>query len=258
MMNFHVMTLFPDMVRNTLSESITGRAIEKELIGINLINIRDFAQNKTRHVDDYIYGGGSGMLMQVEPVFLSFISLLNQIYSDREPLPTSKEEVTEAVIPEVKERRKGIRVLYMSPKGRTFDQEYAAELSKEENVVFLCGHYEGIDERALSLIEPEEVSLGDFVLTGGEIASIAMIDAVSRLVPGVLGNEMSYVDESFSGGLLEYPQYTRPAEYLGLKVPDILLSGDHAKVEKWRRAESEAVTVERRPDLAEKAGLTKD
>ncbi len=248
-MNFHVMTLFPELIKNALSESITGKAIEKGIIGLNTVNIRDYAQNRYKHVDDYIYGGGSGMLIQVEPVWLSFIDLLNKINPDLPALPFTKEEVTEDIIPEVKKRREKVRVLFMSPKGRTFDQSFASELSQEEDVVFLCGHYEGIDERALMLIEPEEVSLGDFVLTGGEIPAIAMIDSISRLVPGVLGNEGSAVDESFSGGMLEYPQYTRPYEYMGLKVPDILLSGDHAKVDAWRKNESFIVTEERRPDL---------
>ena len=248
-MNFHVMTLFPDMIRNALGESITGRAIDKGIINLNTVNIREYAQNRTRHVDDYIYGGGSGMLIQIEPVWLAFTALMNDIYKNEEALPVTKEGMTEEIVPLVKERCKKVRVLYMTPQGRRFDQRFAEELSREENVVFICGHYEGIDERINDLIEPEEVSMGDFILTGGEIAAVAMIDSISRLCPGVLGNDDSSVSESFSENRLEYPQFTRPAEYLGLKVPDILLSGDHAKVERWRDEQSLENTKEKRPDL---------
>ena len=227
-MNYHVMTLFPEMVESTLNSSITGRAIEKGIIKLNTVNIRDYAQNRYKHVDDYIYGGGSGMLIQAEPVWLCYQDIMKQL------------------------DRAKTRVLYMSPQGRTFDQTMAKALSHNENIVFLCGHYEGIDERAIELINPVHVSLGDYVLTGGELPAIVMIDAISRLIPGVLGSDDSAVYETFYDGLLEYPQYTRPAEYEGLKVPDVLLSGNHKIIEKWRLEESLKRTKERRPDLYEK------
>ena len=227
-MNYHVMTLFPEMVESTLNSSITGRAIEKGIIKLNTVNIRDYAQNRYKHVDDYIYGGGSGMLIQAEPVWLCYLDVMKQLDKSK------------------------TRVLYMSPQGRTFDQTMATALSHNENIVFLCGHYEGIDERAIELINPVHVSLGDYVLTGGELPAIVMIDAISRLIPGVLGSDDSAVYETFYDGLLEYPQYTRPAEYEGLKVPDVLLSGNHKIIEKWRLEESLKRTKERRPDLYEK------
>ncbi|MCR5544775.1 MAG: tRNA (guanosine(37)-N1)-methyltransferase TrmD [Eubacterium sp.] len=227
-MNYHVMTLFPEMVESTLNSSITGRAIEKGIIKLNTVNIRDYAQNRYKHVDDYIYGGGSGMLIQAEPVWLCYQDIMKQLDKSK------------------------TRVLYMSPQGRTFDQTMAKALSHNENIVFLCGHYEGIDERAIELINPVHVSLGDYVLTGGELPAIVMIDAISRLIHGVLGSDDSAVYETFYDGLLEYPQYTRPAEYEGLKVPDVLLSGNHKIIEKWRLEESLKRTKERRPDLYEK------
>ncbi len=226
-MNFHVLTLFPEMIENALNESITGRAINKGLISLNTVNIRDYATNKYKHVDDYCYGGGSGMLMQAEPVWLCYKDVEEKI--GKKP-----------------------RVLYMSPQGRTFDQKFAEELSLEEDIVFLCGHYEGIDERALELIQPEEVSLGDFVLTGGELPAITMIDCISRLVPGVLGKDDSAVYETFYDGLVEYPQYTRPETFMGISVPKILLSGDHKKVEEWRKNTAIERTRIKRPDMYEK------
>jgi len=226
-MDYYVMTLFPEQINNILNESITGRAIEKGILNVEAVDIRDYAQNRYKHVDDYIYGGGSGMLIQAEPVYLCYKDILEKY--------NTADEST--------------RVLYMSPQGKRFDQKMASELSKEKSLIFLCGHYEGIDERALELLHVEEVSLGDFVLTGGEIAAAAMIDCISRLVPGVLGNEESSVEESFSGGLLEYPQYTRPAEYMGLKVPEVLLSGNHALIKKWREDMARERTKEKRPDL---------
>lgn len=227
-MNYHVMTLFPEMIESTLSHSITGRAIEKNIINLNAVNIRDYTQNKHRQVDDYIYGGGSGMLMQVEPVWLCYQDIMKSIGSS------------------------GTRVLYMSPQGRTFDQSMAQALSHNENIIFLCGHYEGIDERAIDLINPVHVSLGDFVLTGGELPAIVMMDAITRLIPGALGSDDSSVYESFYNGLLEYPQYTRPPVYEGLEVPEVLLSGNHKLIEKWRYEQSIKRTKERRPDLYEK------
>lgn len=225
-MNFHVMTLFPDMISNALSESIIGRAKDKDVISIESVNIRDFAFNKHNKVDDYTYGGGAGMLMQAEPVFECYKDVLNRC--------TSKP-----------------RVIYMTPQGRVFDQKMATELSKEQDIVFLCGHYEGIDERVLEEIVTDYVSVGDYVLTGGELPAMIMIDAIARLVPGVLHNDASAEYESFSDGLLEYPQYSRPEIWHDKKVPEILLSGHHANIEKWRHEQSLLRTKERRPDLYE-------
>lgn len=225
-MNFHILTLFPDMVMSGLKESITGRAMEKGLININAINIRDFAGNKYGHVDDYTYGGGAGMLMQAEPVYKAYKSI--------------EEKITKP------------RVLYMTPQGKRFDQNMAEELSKENDIILLCGHYEGIDERVLDMIVTDHVSIGDFVLTGGELPAMMIADAVSRLVPGVLGCDESAVYESFYDGLLEYPQYTRPEEFMGVKVPEVLLSGHHKNIEKWRHEQALLRTKERRPDLYEK------
>lgn len=227
-MNFHILTLFPEMVVNGLGESITGRAIDKKLINVEAVNIRDFANNKYGHVDDYTYGGGAGMLMQAGPVYDAYKSVVEK---------TGKEK---------------LRVLYMTPQGKTFNQRMAEELSKEENLVILCGHYEGIDERVLEMIVTDNVSIGDFVLTGGELPAMMVIDAVSRLVPGVLGCDESAVYESFYDGLLEYPQYTRPEEFMGKRVPDVLLSGHHKNIEVWRHEQALLRTKERRPDLYEK------
>ena len=233
-MNFHIMTLFPDMIDNALSESITGRAIKNKLINIDTVNIRDFAQNKYGHVDDYTYGGGAGMLMQAEPVYLAYKSIIDKL---------SYSEKTEDKKP---------RVLYMTPQGTPFTQAMAKEYSKEEDLIILCGHYEGIDERVLEMIVTDNVSIGDFVLTGGELPAMMIVDAVSRLVPGVLGKEESALYESFYDGLLEYPQYTRPEIFMGKAVPDVLLSGHHKNIEKWRYEQSIQRTKERRPDLYEK------
>ena len=226
-MNYHVMTLFPDMVRNALSESITGRAMKKDIIKLNTVNIRDFSNNKFRHIDDYIYGGGSGMLIQAEPVWKAYKDILTSC--------TSKP-----------------RVLYMSPQGRTFNQDMAKALSHNEDIVFICGHYEGIDDRVIELINPVHVSIGDYVLTGGELPAIVIMDAVSRMIPGVLGSDDSAVYETFYNGLLEYPQYTRPEVFEGMRVPEVLLSGNHKLIEEWRYNESLKRTKERRPDLYER------
>ena len=231
MKRFFVLTLFPEMITQTLSHSILGRAQKDGLISVDAINIRDFTQNKQKHVDDYPYGGGAGMVMQAQPIFDAYQSIA--------------------------ETAEGARVIYMSPQGRPFTQEIAQELAREDNLVFLCGHYEGVDERIIESIVTDEISLGDFVLTGGEIAAIAMIDAVSRLCDGVLGKEESYQDESFSDGLLEYPQYTRPAEFMGQEVPEVLLSGHHGNVKKWRREQSLLRTAKKRPDLLKQAELSK-
>lgn len=230
-MNFHILTLFPDMVMDGLNTSIIGRAIANRLLTIEAVNIRDFAVNKHNRVDDYTYGGGAGMLMQAEPVYLAYKSI---------------EEKCE----------KKPRVIYLSPQGKTFSQEMAEEFAKEEELVFLCGHYEGIDERVLEEIVTDYVSIGDYVLTGGELPSMVMIDAISRLIPGVLHNNVSAEFETFQDNLLEYPQYTRPEEWRGKKVPEILLSGHHANIEKWRREQSVLRTAKARPDLLEKAELT--
>lgn len=227
-MKFHIMTLFPDMVKNGLSESITGRAVEKGIIEIETINIRDFANNKYGHVDDYTYGGGAGMLMQAEPVYLAYQSITSKLDSKKP------------------------RVLYMTPQGTPFHQKMAEELAEEEDIVLLCGHYEGIDERVLEMIVTDHVSIGDFVLTGGELPAMMIVDAVSRLIPGVLGSDESALYESFYDGLLEYPQYTRPEEFMGKKVPEVLLSGHHKNIAKWRLEQSLIRTKERRPDLYEK------
>ena len=229
-MQFYIMTLFPDMVMNGLSTSITGRAMEKELLQIEAVNIRDYAFNKHNSVDDYPYGGGAGMLMQAEPVFQAYSAIKKK--AGRTP-----------------------RVVYMSPQGRTFDQEMAEEFAKEEELVLLCGHYEGIDERVLEEIVTDYVSIGDYLLTGGELPAMVVVDTVSRLVPGVLHNDVSAEFDSFQDSLLEYPQYSRPEIWHGKRVPPVLLSGHHANVEKWRREQSVIRTARNRPDLLEKAEL---
>ncbi len=231
-MTFYVLTLFPEMVEQTLGVSILGRAQEKELIRLRTVNIRDFSDNRYGHVDGYPYGGGAGMLMQPGPVCRACDFV--------------KEELGHCP-----------RVLYMTPQGKPFTQHMAEELSKEEELVFLCGHYEGIDERALEREVTDYISLGDFVLTGGELPAICMIDCISRLVPGVLKNEESAEVETFHDNLLEYPQYTRPEEFEGMRVPEILLSGHHGNVEKWRREQSIRRTLALRPDLLKDANLSK-
>ena len=230
-MNHHVLTLFPEMIENGMNTSITGRAITKGLLSLEAINIRDFAFNKHQKVDDYPYGGGAGMLMQAEPVYLSYESIAERI--GRKP-----------------------RVIFLTPQGKTFNQDMAKEFALEEDLVFLCGHYEGIDERVLEEIVTDYVSIGDYVLTGGELPAMVMMDSISRMVPGVLNNQESGETESFSGNLLEYPQYSRPEEWHGKKVPEVLLSGHHANVDKWRREQSIIRTAKWRPDLLPKADLT--
>lgn len=227
-MNYHVMTLFPEMVETTMNYSITRRALEKGIIKLNTVNMRDYSQNRTKHVDDYIYGGGAGMLIQAEPVWLCYKDLVKKIGKSR------------------------VRTLYMSPQGKTFDQTMANALSKNDDIIFICGHYEGIDERAIELINPVHVSIGDFVMTCGELPAVVMMDTITRLLPGALGSDDSALDESFYNGLLEYPQYTRPPVFEGLEVPDVLLSGNHKLIEKWRYEKSLERTKDRRPDLYEK------
>ena len=230
-MQFYIMTLFPEMVMGGLKTSIIGRAIKNELLSIEAINIRDYAFNKHNSVDDYPYGGGAGMLMQAEPVYQCYKALEDRI-------------------------GKRPRVVYLSQQGQTFNQKMAEEFAEEEELVFLCGHYEGIDERVLEEIVTDYVSIGDYVLTGGELPSMIMVDAISRLVPGVLHNDVSAEFESFQDNLLEYPQYSRPETWHDKKVPEVLMSGHHANIEKWRREQSVIRTAKNRPDLLEKAELT--
>ena len=230
-MNFHVLTLFPEMIEQGMHTSIIGRAIANGYLSINAINIRDFAFNKHQKVDDYPYGGGAGMLMQAEPVYLAYESIQEKLgYRPR--------------------------VVYLTPQGSVFHQQMAREMAQEKDLVFLCGHYEGIDERVLDEIVTDYVSIGDYVLTGGELPAMVMMDSISRMVPGVLSNQESGETESFAGNLLEYPQYSRPEEWHGQKVPSVLMSGHHANIEAWRREQSILRTAKRRPDLLKKADLT--
>lgn len=223
-MTFYVMTLFPEMIESLSNHSIIKRAAEAGLVKIEAVNIRDYAGNKHGSVDDYPYGGGAGMLMQAEPVYRCYEAICEKA-------------------------GKKLEVIYMSPQGDTFSQKIAKELSLEDDLILLCGHYEGIDERVIEKIVTREISIGDYVLTGGELAALVMIDAISRLLPGVLHNDESAGTESFENGLLEYPQYTRPAVWEGMEVPPILLSGDHAKVDVWRLEQAKIRTAKKRPDL---------
>ena len=243
MMNFYILTLFPEMVMNGLNTSIIGRAVNAGLLSIEAVNIRDYAFNRHQSVDDYPYGGGAGMLMQAEPVYLA-----HEAVSEKIRVRLSEEAAGAAA--------KRVRTVYLSPQGRVFDQQMAEELSQEEDLILLCGHYEGIDERVLEEVVTDYVSIGDYVLTGGELPAMVMVDAISRLVPGVLHNNISAEFESFQDNLLEYPQYSRPEEWHGKKVPPILLSGHHANIEKWRREQSIIRTYKRRPDLLDKSELT--
>jgi tRNA (guanine37-N1)-methyltransferase len=228
-MKIHILTLFPEMF-DIFNYSIIGRAKENNLIDINTINIRDFSKDKHKKVDDYPYGGGVGMIMTAQPIVDSIRAVRNI--------------------------NKG-KVIFLGPKGKSFNQDMAKELSAESELIFLCGHYEGIDERVYSYID-DEISLGDFVLTGGEMACIPIIDSICRLVPGVLSSSESFMDESFFSGLLEYPQYTRPEYFENIQVPEILLSGHHENIRKWRRLQSLRITKEKRPDLFKKFELTKE
>ena len=228
-----------------LNTSIIGRAVNKGLLSIEALNIRDYAFNKHHSVDDYPYGGGAGMLMQAEPVYQCYDALARQI-----------RERKAGEQPDMACGKKRTRVIYLSPQGKTFNQSMAEEFAQEEDLVFLCGHYEGIDERVLEEIVTDYVSIGDYVLTGGELPAMIMIDAISRLVPGVLHNDVSAEFESFQDNLLEYPQYSRPEVWHDKKVPEILMSGHHANIEKWRREQAVIRTAKNRPDLLEKAELT--
>ncbi len=231
-MNFHVLTLFPEMIMNGLETSILGRAAAKGIVSFEAVNISDYTLERHGKVDDYPYGGGAGMVMQAEPIYRAYEALVEKI--GKKP-----------------------RVIYMTPQGKTFNQNIAEDLAKEEDLVFLCGHYEGVDERVLEMIATDYLSAGDYVLTGGELPAMMMIDCISRLVPGVLNNNVSAEFETFHDNLLEYPQYTRPEVFMGKKVPDILLSGHHANVEKWRREQSIIRTLKNRPELLEDAVLSK-
>ncbi|MFA6308127.1 MAG: tRNA (guanosine(37)-N1)-methyltransferase TrmD [Clostridia bacterium] len=226
-MRFDILTLFPECFNAILGESIIGRAQEKGLIEINTINIRDFSTDSHKNVDDYPYGGGSGMVMMVQPVIDAYNSIIEKL--DYKP-----------------------HVIYLTPQGKVFNQQKAIMLKDEKHIVLLCGHYEGIDERIIEMIVDSEISMGDYVLTGGEIPAMALVDCISRMIPGVLSEEECYINESLYNGLLEYPQYTRPQAYKGLGVPEILLSGHHENIRKWRLEESLKRTEKKRPDLYEK------
>ena len=267
MMNFHVMTLFPDMINNAMAESITGRAIKAGHITVNAVNIRDFAGNKHNSVDDYPYGGGAGMVMQAAPVYRCYKAIEEEISNgsvakdkgccgNKANVSGDLKDICNADTGENLTDKKKTRVIYLSPQGKTFNQEMAREFAKEKNLIFLCGHYEGIDERVLEEIVSDYVSIGDYVLTGGELPALVMMDTISRLVPGVLNNDMSAQTESFSDNLLEYPQYTRPENWEGKLVPPVLLSGNHKKLAEWYREQSVIRTAKRRPDLIERAELT--
>lgn len=230
-MRFDILTIFPDIFPPYLRHGVLGKAIEKGLIKVNIVNIRDFACGRHKNTDDRPYGGGEGMVMKPEPIYRALQST---------------------------ERSKNSLVILLSPQGRRFDQEFAWELSRYDQLIFICGRYEGIDERIRILCADMEISIGDYILSGGELAALVIIDTVSRLIPGVLGGERSNIEESFSNGLLEYPQYTRPRVFQGIEVPEILLSGNHEEIRKWRRKEALKRTLERRPDLLKKAKLSKE
>lgn len=231
MIRFDVLTLFPEIFNTVLGESIIGRAQEDGIVSVNAVNIRDFTENKHKKVDDYPYGGGTGMVMTPQPIFDAFASI--KWAGEMKP-----------------------RTIYMSPQGKVLTQQKAIELSKEEQLVILCGHYEGVDERVIEGLVDEELSIGDYVLTGGELPAMVLIDCICRMIPGVLANEEAYSDESIYNGMLEYPQYTRPVEYKNMVVPDILISGHHANIEKWRKMQSLIRTLLKRPDLFEKLDIS--
>lgn len=233
-MRFEILTTFPGIVEGVAGESILGRARQKGLIDVEAVNIRDFTSDKHRTTDDAPFGGGPGMVMKCEPVFDAVEALISRA-AGRKP-----------------------RILLMTPQGRRFDQPLAEELARESHLIMICGRYEGVDERIREHLVTDEVSIGDYVLTGGELAAMVIVDAVARLLPGVLGDESSPESESFSSGLLEYPQYTRPAEFRGYEVPEVLLSGNHEEIRKWRRAQALERTLKRRPDLLESAALSKE
>lgn len=232
-MKISILTLFPEMCNAYLSESIIGRARSAGKVQIECVDIRDYTKDKHRRVDDTPYGGGMGMIMQVEPVYDCFQAICEK----------------DGTVP---------HLIYLTPQGKTLTQKRVVELSKLDNIALLCGHYEGIDERVIEELQPEEISVGDYVLTGGELPALILADSISRMLPGVLSNDECFEEESHFNSLLEYPQYTRPYEWRGRKVPDVLLTGHHANVDKWRREQSLKRTAERRPDMLEKADLTKE
>ncbi len=231
-MFFDILTLFPEMFTGPFDESIIKRAREKGIIEINLINIRDYIIDKHNTADDTPYGGGAGMVMKVEPIYRAWQDL--------------------------HKKRGEVPVIMLSPQGRPLDQELVKDLSQEQGLILLCGHYEGIDERVKDLIVTDEISIGDYVLTGGELAAMVVVDAVARMIPGVLGDQESMIEDSFYNGLLDYPDYTRPREFMGLEVPEVLLSGNHGAIERWRRKEALKRTYLRRPDLLQKKILSKE
>jgi len=231
-MKVDILTLFPEMVESVLSTSIIGRAAQKGIISVNYVQIRDFAFNKHRQVDDYPYGGGQGMVMQAEPIFLAYESVTRGL--DYKP-----------------------KTIYLSPQGKTFRQSTAKRLAKEKHLVLICGHYEGVDQRVLDEIVDMEISMGDFVLTGGEIAAMAVVDATARMIPGVLSSEISFSDESHFDGLLEYPQYTRPAVWHGVEVPEVLQNGNHKLIEEWKREHAILNTFKKRRGMLSRAKLSK-
>ena len=232
-MQINILTLFPQMFQSSLSAGIFKRAIDRKLVEIKIHNIRDYTHDKHHTVDDYPYGGGAGMVLKPEPIF----------------------EAVEAIKPDIthKQRQNGVPIILLTPQGRLFSQQIALELSKYSHLVFICGHYEGVDERVREYLVTDEISIGDYVLSGGELAALVVADAMVRLVPGVLGSEASPIDDSHATGLLEYPQYTRPPVYRGWAVPEVLFSGNHAQVAKWHREQAIIRTMERRPELLDKA-----
>lgn len=228
-MRFHIMTLFPEIFNSYMNESIMKRAVEKGIIEVNIYNIRDFSTNKHKKVDDYPFGGGAGMVMTPQPIYDTYKHIIDK-FDIKDP-----------------------RVVYLTPKGKVHNQKIASEMSTFEDVILLCGHYEGIDQRIIDSIVTDEISIGDYVLTGGELPALILIDSISRLIPGVLSQNESFEEESFKDDLLEYPHYTRPREFMGMEVPEVLLSGNHKKIDEWRREKSIEITKERRPDLYKKA-----
>lgn len=228
-MRFHIMTLFPEIFNSYMDESIMKRAVEKGIIEVYIYNIRDFSNNKHKKVDDYPFGGGAGMVMTPQPIYDTYKHIITT-HNISNP-----------------------SVIYLTPKGKVYNQSMAKQMSLKEDIILLCGHYEGIDERIIDLIVTDEISIGDYVLTGGELPALIMIDSISRLIPGVLNQEESFEEESFKDNLLEYPHYTRPRDFEGLKVPEVLLSGNHKKIDEWRREESIRITKERRFDLYKKS-----
>ena len=228
-MRFHIMTLFPEIFNSYMDESIMKRAVEKGIIEVHMYNIRDFSNNKHKKVDDYPFGGGAGMVMTPQPIYDTYKHIITT-HNINNP-----------------------SVIYLTPKGKVYNQSMAKQMSLKEDIILLCGHYEGIDERIIDLIVTDEISIGDYVLTGGELPALIMIDSISRLIPGVLNQEESFEEESFKDNLLEYPHYTRPRDFEGLKVPEVLLSGNHKKIDEWRREESIRITKERRFDLYKKS-----